>query len=673
MDLNITRTANTRTVQTQRLPRTWPCIVVILLVGAAVFSNTLHNGMHLDDFPRIADNPENDQFWPPWRHFFDRETNALGDRVHIYRPLPTLSLTFSKLYSDTLGMDPLAGYHLGNIATHLATSVLLFFFFRELLGRFGKPRSDRLLDPAFISTLLFAVHPISGVPVNYLCARDLLLMLFFLVASLLVYTRMRRLGETRWRWAAVLALFALSLLSKKNGVALPALILFWEVVVEGRSMRSVSTWLRPAAFAVIVAALFAWIRFGLGVADEVSEIGGTSTPWLYGLTMLELHFFYYLRNFLWPFVMRTLPDIPMAPGLDWKVLIGGLFIFSTLVLAWRLKNRAPAACWTILAYWVLFAPTSSILPYRFIATDYRQYPSLAFLCLGLALAMDRIPMRHLSTTLFVTLTVYFSASTYLHTNPIWKTEFSLWHQSVQYGGDANAHMNYGLSVKEQDSNLAEKHFKIAIEKVPNHVYAHLNLGLLYLAHEDRFAEGLAYLQRSVELGPTVARPHAYLAMAYRKMGKEAEALAEILKAADLEPDNPELQYQAARDLQWSGNHLASLDRLERLTKIYPEGYKNAHFFKGVALQQLGRWPEAENSYQAQLKQYPQDAVTRFNLGVGLLQAGRHQQAIAALQRSLKADPQLHEVHELLAECYEALGNHTKAAYYRNIFESLTNQ
>ena len=48
-------------------------------------------------------------------------------------------------------------------------------------------------DTSFAGALLFAVHPVSGVPVNYLAGRDLLLMMLFLTASLLAYARMRRL------------------------------------------------------------------------------------------------------------------------------------------------------------------------------------------------------------------------------------------------------------------------------------------------------------------------------------------------------------------------------------------------------------------------------------------------------------------------------------------------
>ena len=41
---------------------------------------------------------------------------------------------------------------------------------------------------------MFAVHPVAGLPVNYLTARDLLLMQGFAAASRGVYVRMRARG-----------------------------------------------------------------------------------------------------------------------------------------------------------------------------------------------------------------------------------------------------------------------------------------------------------------------------------------------------------------------------------------------------------------------------------------------------------------------------------------------
>ena len=76
-------------------------------------------------------------------------------------------------------------FRLRNVLYHLASALLLLALFR----RWGADEPAALLG-----ALVFAVHPVSGIPVNYLCARDLSLMALFLVAAALQYARWRRLG-----------------------------------------------------------------------------------------------------------------------------------------------------------------------------------------------------------------------------------------------------------------------------------------------------------------------------------------------------------------------------------------------------------------------------------------------------------------------------------------------
>src|SRR4029077_16217759 len=121
------------------------------------------------------------------------------------------------------------------------------------------PRSSLLA--AFFAALLFAIHPISGSAVNYISARDLLLMQVFFLASLLAYARMRRRGETRARWALVLLLLLLSLLAKNNLIVAPLLFIAFDLLLARDSVRDRRVWLRAAAIAGLLATFFLTTRF----------------------------------------------------------------------------------------------------------------------------------------------------------------------------------------------------------------------------------------------------------------------------------------------------------------------------------------------------------------------------------------------------------------------------
>ena len=226
--------------------RRWLHAVLLLLVCAGTFSNTLDNSLQLDDAYRVGSNPEVDRVWPPWRHFVDPRTSTSLPQIEAYRPLLPLSLSVNNAVSDRLGIERLAGYHLGNLAIHLAAGWLVYLLFCELLihwSRLKWPR-ERLLDVAFGASLLFAIHPVAGVPVNYISGRDLLMMMLFLIAALLAYLRLRRLGDSPARWAVALGLFALSLIAKQNGVFVPLLILLFELGPARSVPRSLATWAR---------------------------------------------------------------------------------------------------------------------------------------------------------------------------------------------------------------------------------------------------------------------------------------------------------------------------------------------------------------------------------------------------------------------------------------------
>ena len=136
------------------------------------------------------------------------------------------------------------------------------------------------------------------------------------------------------------------------------------------------------ALIAVVVAFFVWTETVLGFSDLGQLETRDRSAWIYACTMSRVHLFYYLRNFVWPFRMRPLPAIDTAGGiLEPGVIAGGVFVLVSLGAAIMLRKRAPVAAWSIWAYWLLLAPASSIRPFRYLAADYRQYPSLALLCL----------------------------------------------------------------------------------------------------------------------------------------------------------------------------------------------------------------------------------------------------------------------------------------------------
>lgn len=642
--------------------RGWVHPLVIVVATVAVFSNILDNEMHLDSVHRVRDNPEIERFWPPWRHFVDARTSTALSSIVVYRPMLPLSLTINVAISDGLGIDRLAGFHFGNVLIHLGTCLLLYLLFLDLLQHWSRVSwpIDRRRNVALVATLLFAVHPVAGVPVNYVCARDLLMMMFFLTAALLVYVRMRRRGQAVGGWILLVGLLALSLLSKQNSLIAPLLVLAFEVVVAGSALRSWKTWAWPLGIGAAVLTYFVYSDLTTGLGLRWS--GGSLTSWEYGLTMTRAHTFYYLRNVVWPFRMRALPAFEPAEALgEAGVVIGLLVVIASLVLAVALSRRLPTVSFSILAYWILFAPTSSIQPFRFLVLDYRQYPSLAFFCFALAVGLGHLPKRALVPASLLLVT-FFGAST-LHLNTIWRSEESFWAQSVRYGALPMGHLAYARVIEDGTPDLAQAHYLEALRGEPGNVYALFNLAFLYI-RQGRDDDALVLAHRAVRSTPDWGFAHFWLAETYRALDRRAEAAEASTRAAELDPKNVEYQYVAALDLQELADYAGSLPYLQRVAGRVP-GYKRSRFHEARALSKLERWDEAEPRYRSYLESRPDDAEAWFELGGGLFEAQRWDEAAEAFQRVLQSDSDgtFTSAHHWLFLCYREIGDLDRAAHH----------
>ncbi len=615
---------------------------LIALACIAVFSNSLHNTFALDDYYRVVDNPGIQQFWPPWRHFTDPRTMSTLDRITQYRPLLPLTLSIDYAIS---GSSPVT-HHIGNLALQIVASLLAFALCLELLrhwSRSTRSPAHALLIAAF-AALLFAIHPISGTVVNYISARDVILMLLFFEGSLLAYARMRRLGETPGRWALVVLLLFLSLLAKTNLVVAPLLFLAFDVLLAGDSLRDRRTWLRAGGFAAVVAAFFLITRFALGFSDLDQVVAQGGSPFAYALTQARLHLFHYLPHFWWPFSIRLLPAVPSGELQDYRVWLGAAFLCAATLLAWRYRQRAPLIAFSVIAYLVLMIPESSVLPFHQAAADYRVYPGSLFVFL----AVSAIALRYRTGTVALAAFVLYAGAVSLALNRKWRTAEQLWTHSVTYGGDPVAHMNLAMSIADRRDPRVRKHLEEALRLNPSYVLAHINLCLVQIGAGE-IEKGIQRCEYAARLAPEWAQSHYWLASAYRQLGRTREAAAASARAADLDAFNIEYGYQAMLDAQRIADWPASL-RFADAVRQRSSDYKDLRFGRGFALQMLGRTDDALADYREFLRTHPDHVQVNFNAGYALMAAGRCSEAIPYFEQTLRLQPTYAEARQHLDRC-----------------------
>jgi hypothetical protein len=122
----------------------------------------------------VLNTPDIQAVWPIWRQLVDPTTSASLDRIRQYRPLLPLSLSLNYALGGT---DPV-GYHLVNLLLLVVASLEVYLLGHELLrhGAGGAVPAGRVSTAAVWAAATFAIHPVAGITVNHLSARDLVLM-----------------------------------------------------------------------------------------------------------------------------------------------------------------------------------------------------------------------------------------------------------------------------------------------------------------------------------------------------------------------------------------------------------------------------------------------------------------------------------------------------------------
>ena len=613
-----------------------PIFALTVLCGL-VYSNSLQNSFHLDDYYMIVDNPGIREVQPAWRHFMDPATVSAIKSIVVYRPLLPLTLSLNYAFS---GLQP-TSYHVFSIVTHTVASVFVFLLLEALLGfraEASLPEAARR-RAAFFAATVFAVHPISGFPVNYLCGRDLLMMQAFLAICFFSYVRMRKLGETPLRWTITLLFLVLSLFSKSNAVMAPVVILLFEFFIAGESLTSRRLWLRVLPFAATVIVFHLWVQFFVRfsvVENALAE--GFRTSVVYLMTQIKLHLFHYLRNFLWPFEVRGIPFVEkVETPQDVHMLLGLLFIIGTLGAGWRLRHRSPVVSFCIFAYWVMMSLESSVLPLHRLAADYRVYPALPFLLLIIFLVVFTFLPSRPATTLALVLLLFFGGSSYAM-NRHFMDDKSFYGQSVRYGSDETGTMNYGMSFRGEDDETARKYLELSLQINPMYYLAYINLGLYYM-DMGKGEKGLMLVRKGASLSPVIGKDLSYywLAIAYEKAGDLTNARNAIMESLKYNSYNLDYLYEAAFIAQALSRFDEALGYLDRVHQSQPN-FKLSRFIAGWCYQATGRIEKGLEEYRLALHYTPYCAQTYANMGYALMELVRYEEAAGFFEGYLQFVP-----------------------------------
>jgi tetratricopeptide (TPR) repeat protein len=580
-----------------------------------------------------------------------------GATEQYYPLLHTVFWVQHRLWGD----HPL-GYHIVTLLLHAGSAVLFALILRRLL----------VSDPAqpagvaWLGGLLFALHPVHAESVAWIAEQKNTLSLAFYLAAALAYLRFDETRRPR-TYAAALAFFALSLLSKTVTATLPAallVILWWKRgrLDWRRDVLPLTPWLGLGAAAGLFSS---WVER----AYVGAQGAGFDTTAITRALVAGRAVWFYAGKLVWPFGLTFVyPRWTVDPAVWWQWLFPlGVLGVGAALWSSRRYSRGPMAAF-LLFVGSLFPALGFVnlygARYSWVWDHWQYLPDLGPLALGAAgLAAG---WRHagphlckLGPWLAAALAVLLGGLTWSHCGnyadpeTLWRTTIdrnpACWmaynnlaaellkdgrvdeaivniQQALEYRpANAEAYANLGEALGKKgrlEESFAQ--YRRALEIEPDNVLAQANYGSALLA-SGRSNEAIPHYERALAAKPDLARANAGLGDAYLQSGRTEEAIGQFQKA-----------------LMEDANNVGTLANL------------------GTALAQKGRLDDAILNFHRALEIDPHFALARINLGNALLQSGRDDAAIAQFQKALEIDPDSSAAHNGLGYGYMQTGHAEEA-------------
>ena len=179
--------------------------------------------------------------------------------------------------------------------------------------------------------------------------------------------------------------------------------------------------------------------------------------------------------------------------------------------------------------------------------------------------------------------------------------------------------------RKGDYKQAIENYQIAIDLQADHVSAHYNLGLAYLAVEE-LENAMRILQRACELNSNHARAHYFLGYTYQQKKQFDKAIDYYERSTALDPDHFDSHLNKGRS---QGN----LERLDDAILSYERALQlnardlNANFELGYLHNRKGNLEESIHYYRRAVETEPDRPETNCNLAHSLRYAGKMYDAI----------------------------------------------
>ena len=610
-------TAEPRRVSTPRVSSV-PIWAGLVLLNVFVYAAVRHFELvNWDDSTYITENPTV-LGGLDWRSAWWALTTGHSPYWH---PVTWLS---HLLDVSLFGADAAAygAYHVTSLVLHIANTLLLF----ELLRRM----TADVWRSAFVAAI-FGVHPLHVESVAWIAERkDVLSTCFWLLTSLAYLRYVRR--PSAGRYAAVVGVYALALMSKPMVVTLPVILLLLDVWPLGRFTRQAVLEKIPLlvlAAATSVATVIIQHRVGAMAALN-------ALPWDIRIANATIGYVAYLWKTVWPTHLAAF--YPLFTLTPLRVAAAALFLIGATGFALRERLKRPYLFVGWFWYVIAIAPVIGLLQAgeQGMADRFMYVPMIGLLIIAAWMAPPRL--APVGAVLIAVCAITARAQT-AH----WQNSIELWSHATRVTPESYiAHENLGQALREigqLDAAKAsyERALVFAPPRSPGYAAViHNSIGMV-LTRQGRIDEARQAFSRAVEINGGFAEAQTNLGNALASEGRTTEAIPHYERAIALKPDYTEPRVGLGAALLQSGRAADAVPHYRAALKLDPN-LAEAHNGLGGALATSGHDDDAMNEYKEALRLKPQLPTAHLNIALLYIKRGDIAEARRHLETALQLDP-----------------------------------
>jgi protein O-mannosyl-transferase len=660
---------------------------IIVLAAFALYGSALSHAFIFDDLRSIVENPY-------IRNLRNVSLLLQGIQSYTgpYRALPTITFAVNYHFHQL----NVLGYHLVNLILHILSGILVYLISRHLFRLAskteeafpeGKQEVRNRMDNVFplLTALIFIIHPIQVNTVTYIVERNEGMAGFFFLLTFFLFIKgsFQQGRKKMIYWCGAGLSFLGSVLSKEIGFMLPIVLILFDLIfvcqTREETMKRWKIYLPIFLFPTLYGLFF--LKGGVwGLLIKGSRGWQWSPLWEHLLTEANVIIQYFKLIFLpLPGWLNIDHDMEISKTLmEYPTWISVSVHLALLVLAAIFFRKRKLISFSIGWFYLILAPTSSIIPIWDVMVEYRLYLPLFAYGLLLALSLKSLSRflsrkgskrfgRNLVWGLVILMLCFYSWVT-LERNKVLKDDLSLWTDASKKSPDkyrpkinlVNAYIRRGFYDQAIEESLAllKKYpndhevynalgishrrqreydqaidcFQKSIRINSKSVFAYYNLGVIFL-EQKKFDQAIETFGTALQVVPSYAKAYNNLANALAMKGLLDEAIQKEKEAIRIDPVTAEFRYNLARFYE-DKNRVAEATQAYKEALRLDSGLFPALLSLGMLYSRIEDSPEAIRELEKARRVNPHSGKVHFMLGVNYFRTKEIDKAIESLDRAL---------------------------------------